>query len=72
MARGVIDQARTKSRQAVRDGLAAVRGFKGATGEISFDDRRTAAKELFFLTVDAGGLRELTAAELAAGAAPGG
>ena len=49
-----------------------MRGFKGATGEISFDDRRTAAKELFFLTVDAGGLRELTAAELAAEAAPGG
>lgn len=72
MARAAIDQARTKSRQAVRDGLAAVRGFKGATGDITFDERRTASKELFFMTMDAGGLRELTAAELAAEAAPGG
>ena len=72
MARSVIDQARTKSRQAVRDGLASVRGFKGATGDITFDARRMPEKELFFLTVDANGLREMTAAELAAGAKPGG
>jgi ABC-type branched-subunit amino acid transport system substrate-binding protein len=72
MARGAIDQARTKSRQAVRDGLADVRGFKGATGDITFNARRMPEKELFFLTVDANGLREMTAAELAPGAAPGG
>jgi ABC-type branched-subunit amino acid transport system substrate-binding protein len=72
MARGVIEKARTKSRQAVRDGLADVRGFKGATGDITFDGRRTPEKELFFLTVDGNGLREMTEAELAAGPAPGG
>ena len=71
MARSVIEQARTKSRQAVRDGLAVVRGFKGATGDITFDARRMPEKELFFLTVDRDGLREMTAAELAAGATPG-
>jgi ABC-type branched-subunit amino acid transport system substrate-binding protein len=72
MARAVIEQARTKSRQAVRDGLADVRGYKGATGDITFNGRRMPEKELFFLTVDAAGVREMTAAELAASTAPGG
>ncbi|MGB8930388.1 MAG: ABC transporter substrate-binding protein, partial [Anaeromyxobacteraceae bacterium] len=72
MARGAIDQARTKSRQAVRDGLAGLHDFKGATGDLSFNARRMPEKELFFLTVDASGLREMTAAELGAGTAPGG
>jgi len=72
MARGVIEQARTKSRQAVRDGLADVRGFRGATGDITFDARRMPEKELFFLTVDGSGVREMTPAELAATSAPGG
>jgi len=72
MARAAIEQARTKSRQAVRDGLAEVHGFQGATGEIRFDAQRSAEKELFFLTVDGNGLREMAPAELAARAAPGG
>jgi branched-chain amino acid transport system substrate-binding protein len=72
MARGVIEQARTKSRQAVRDGLADLRGFKGATGDVTFNGRRMPEKELFFLTVDGNGVREMTAAELAATSAPGG
>jgi ABC-type branched-subunit amino acid transport system substrate-binding protein len=72
MARAVIDQARTKSRQAVRDGLADLRGFKGATGDVTFNARRMPEKELFFLTVDANGLREMTPAELAASPSPGG
>jgi ABC-type branched-subunit amino acid transport system substrate-binding protein len=72
MARAAIDGAKTKSRQAVREGLADLRGFKGATGDISFNARRMPEKELFFMTVDANGVREMTAAELAAGAAPGG
>lgn len=72
MARAVIEQARTKSRAAVRDGLADVREFKGATGDITMNARRMPDKELFFLTVDANGVREMTAAELAASSAPGG
>ena len=36
MARQVIEQGRVQTREALRDGLAAVKGFKGATGEISF------------------------------------
>jgi ABC-type branched-subunit amino acid transport system substrate-binding protein len=72
MARGAIEKALTKSRQAVRDGLADLRGYKGATGDISFDARRMPERELFFLTVDQNGVREMTAAELAASTAPGG
>ena len=68
---GLCGKARTKSRQAVREGLSEVRGFKGATGDITFNARRMPEKELFFLTVDDKGLREMTPAELAAGA-PGG
>jgi ABC-type branched-subunit amino acid transport system substrate-binding protein len=72
LAKGAIDAARTKSRQAVRDGLADTRAYRGATGDMGFNARRMPEKELFYLTVDADGVREMTAAELAAGAAPGG
>jgi hypothetical protein len=43
-----------------------VKGFKGATGDITFSARRTPEKELFFLIADRDGLRELTRAELEA------
>jgi ABC-type branched-subunit amino acid transport system substrate-binding protein len=64
MARQVIEQGRVQTREALREGLAAVKGFKGATGEISISPRRTPEKELFFLTADRDGVRELTRAEL--------
>jgi ABC-type branched-subunit amino acid transport system substrate-binding protein len=64
MARQVLEQGQARTREALREGLAGVKGFKGATGEISFSPRRTPEKELFFLTVDRDGLRELTRAEL--------
>ncbi len=70
MARQVIEQGRVLTREALREGLAAVKGFKGATGDISFSARRTPEKELFFLTSDGDGVRELTRAELDA-RAPG-
>ena len=50
---------------ALRDGLARIRGFKGATGDVTVGPERTPEKELFFLTVDQNGLRELTREELA-------
>jgi ABC-type branched-subunit amino acid transport system substrate-binding protein len=64
MGRQVIEQGRAQTRQALRDGLAGLKGFKGATGEIGFSPRRTPEKELFFLTSDREGVRELTRAEL--------
>jgi ABC-type branched-subunit amino acid transport system substrate-binding protein len=71
MARQVIEQSRAQTRAALRDGLAALRGFKGATGEISMGPDRTPERELFFLTVDADGLREMKPEELAAPGAGG-
>jgi len=59
------------SRDAVREGLAAVRGFPGATGDLAFDARREVTKPLFYLTVEKGAVRELTPQELAA-PGPGG
>ena len=64
MARQVLEQGQARTRQALRDGLAGLKGFKGATGDITFSARRTPEKELFFLIVDHDGVRELTRAEL--------
>jgi len=72
MAREVLVRRKAATREALRDGLAAVKGFKGATGDITMGPRRTPDKELFFLTVDQSGLRELTPEELAAPGAGGG
>jgi len=58
-------------RDAVRDAIAAVKAYPGATGDLSFDGRREVEKPLFFLTVDKGVVRELTPAELAAPGAGG-
>jgi ABC-type branched-subunit amino acid transport system substrate-binding protein len=63
MARGLVDRG-ARTRAALRDGLAALRGFKGATGDIAFGPDRTPEKELFFLVVAPDGLRELTRDEL--------
>jgi ABC-type branched-subunit amino acid transport system substrate-binding protein len=71
MARQVIELARVQTREQLRDGLATLKGFKGATGDITMGPKRTPEKELFFLTFDANGVRELTPAELAAPGAGG-
>jgi ABC-type branched-subunit amino acid transport system substrate-binding protein len=63
MARQLVE-SRVSTRAALRDGLAQLKGFHGATGDITMGPRRTPEKELFLLTVDAGGVRELTAQEL--------
>jgi ABC-type branched-subunit amino acid transport system substrate-binding protein len=71
MARQVMEQGRVQTRSALRDGLASLRGFHGATGDIAMGPRRTPEKELFFLTIDQNGLRELTHEELATPGAGG-
>ena len=71
LARAVVAQG-AATRAAARDGLAAVKGFKGATGDLTMGARRLVEKERFYLTVDRDGLRELTKAELAAPGAGGG
>jgi len=54
-----------QTREALRSALSATRAFPGATGDLSFDDRREVRKPLFFLTVEKGAVRELLPAELA-------
>jgi ABC-type branched-subunit amino acid transport system substrate-binding protein len=58
-------EARPETRAQLRDGLARLKDFKGVTGDISMGPHRTPEKELFFLTVDNTGLREMTKQELA-------
>ncbi|HET7754481.1 MAG TPA: penicillin-binding protein activator [Anaeromyxobacteraceae bacterium] len=52
------------SRDEVRRILQGIQ-LPGATGNISFDERREVVKPLFFLTVDGDGIRELRPEELA-------
>jgi ABC-type branched-subunit amino acid transport system substrate-binding protein len=59
------------TRDAVRSGLASVRAFPSASGEMSFDKNREPVRDLFFLTVEKGAIRELTAEEMAAQGAGG-
>ncbi len=70
MARQVME-TRVQTRDALRDGFARLRGFKGATGDITVGPERTPEKELFYLTVDQNGLREMTREELAKAGAGG-
>jgi hypothetical protein len=64
MIRRVLERGAT-TREALRAGLAAMRGFRGATGELSFDASREPVKPLFFLTVEHGQIRELEPDEMA-------
>jgi branched-chain amino acid transport system substrate-binding protein len=59
-----------KTREALRAGLLALKAIPGATGDLSFDERREIQRSLFFLTVENRVVRELTPAELAGGPAP--
>jgi hypothetical protein len=72
MARELMTVRKVQTRADFRDGLAAVTGFKGATGDITMGKKRTPEKALFFLTVDQNGVRELTPEELATAGAGGG
>ncbi len=64
MVRQLVEKDRVTTREGLRDGLAGMKGFKGATGDLSFDARREPARALFFLTVDRTGLREMRPEEL--------
>jgi len=71
LVRAVVEQGKATTREALRDGLAGVRSFPGATGDLTVGSSRVVEKELFYLTVDKDGLRELTKAELVAPGAGG-
>lgn len=47
----VLENPRIQTRDQLRQGIAETRHFHGATGEISFDEKRQSSKEVFLLTV---------------------
>jgi len=60
MARGA------SGRKELRDALASQKPFPGATGEVVFDARGEPVRNLFFLTVEKGAIREMRPEELSA------
>ncbi|RYZ34996.1 MAG: penicillin-binding protein activator, partial [Myxococcaceae bacterium] len=59
MVRQVLDKQRPNSRAAMREALAGMKDFDGATGRTSFNDKREADKQLFLLSVDSKGVNEI-------------
>ncbi len=60
LVRGLVERSTPQSRAAFREQLQAVKGFQGATGTLSFDDRREAQRQLFLLTITPRGVKEVT------------
>jgi ABC-type branched-subunit amino acid transport system substrate-binding protein len=58
MARGAT------GRKEMRDAIASQKPFPGATGEVVFDAKGEPVRDLFFLTVDKGAIREMRPEEL--------
>ena len=54
-------------REGLREALGTLKNVKGATGDLTVGPRRLVEKELFYLTADQDGVRELTAEERASG-----
>ena len=67
MVRVVIEQGRPRTRQEFREALAGMKGFEGACGRASMNDRREAERPLFFLSIDNKGVHELKPEAQAAG-----
>jgi len=59
----VIDSRRPRTRADLRDLLASVQNFDGATGKTTFNTRREAEKPLFFLAIDKDGVHEISPTE---------
>jgi len=54
-------------REGLREALGGLKNVKAATGDLTVGPKRLVEKELFYLTADQDGVRELTPAERAAG-----
>jgi ABC-type branched-subunit amino acid transport system substrate-binding protein len=63
LLRQVLSPGTRKTRDQVRDALAATKNFDGVTGKTSFNAHREAEKPLFFITLESNGIRELGPAE---------
>ncbi len=55
----VIDKGAPKTRAELRDRLATLKDYEGATGTTRFDDAREAHKSLFLLSIEPKGIKEL-------------
>jgi ABC-type branched-subunit amino acid transport system substrate-binding protein len=55
----VVDKAQPKTREQLREALSQVKDFDGATGKTTFNAEREAEKQLFLLTIDQSGVKEL-------------
>lgn len=63
VVRKVIEGSAPKSRAAFREALGALKGYEGATGAMSFTDKREAKRELFILNITPRGVREVVVAK---------
>jgi ABC-type branched-subunit amino acid transport system substrate-binding protein len=61
-----------KTRAQLRDALAGLKDFDGATGKTSFNEKREAVKPLFLLSIDNKGINEINVEKEKAAAATGG
>lgn len=59
VVRKVIDASAPKTRAAFREALQSLKGYEGATGAMSFTDKREAKRELFILNITTKGVREV-------------
>jgi branched-chain amino acid transport system substrate-binding protein len=59
MLRHVIEKGAPKSRGELASQLALLKDFEGASGKTSFNDKREAVKQLYFLTIDKDGIKEI-------------
>jgi ABC-type branched-subunit amino acid transport system substrate-binding protein len=67
MLRQLIDKQRPRTRAELRQALANLKNFEGATGRTSFNEKREAVKPLFLLSVDNRGVKELNPEGVTAG-----
>ncbi len=67
MLRQIIEKQRPRTRAELRQMLADLKNFEGATGRTSFDERREAVKPLFLISVDNRGVKELNPPSAQAG-----
>jgi branched-chain amino acid transport system substrate-binding protein len=58
--RQIVQKQHPKTRAELRDALVGLKDFDGATGRTSFNDKREAVKQLFLLSVDNHGVKELS------------
>ena len=71
MISGIL-AAHPATREAVRDSLAALKDFPGATGKTSIGPDREPVKDLFYLTITSKGYEELDLSKVTPIQAPGG